>query len=88
MPLLDSAVVTVSLSCGHFALSRFAHQSDLSTISTFSQNLIGHYADQDHCTHNSEIEGTGDTEEVYQISKDLQQRRADENSDNRTFAAS
>src|SRR5829696_9796334 len=64
-----------------------AHQCDLPSVSTFSEDLICHHADQDHGAHHREVERTGNAEEVDEIAQDLKQRGADQYANHRTFAA-
>src|SRR5882724_3334176 len=61
--------------------------SDQLLFGSALEDLIGEDADQHDCSHDGKIEGAGNAEEVDEILQDLQKRRADDDADDRTFAA-
>jgi hypothetical protein len=64
----------------HVGSERLAHQRNLSTISALTQDLIRHYAKQNHGAHHRKVERTRNAQQVNQIAQYLKQRRANQNS--------
>ena len=51
------------------------------------QQLVGYHTEENHRARHGEIERTRNTQQVDQILQNLQQGRANQNADNRTFTA-
>ncbi len=69
-------------SCG----GALSHLRDLSSITSFSKDLISHDADQNHRAHYCEVERAWNTEQVHKIAQHLEQGSADQNANHRSFA--
>src|ERR1041384_583450 len=82
--ILQCCLIRFSIPLTCLALT---HQRDLSSVASFSEDLISHHSDQEHRSHYCKIQRAWDAQQVNQIAQDLKQGSADQHADYRALTA-